>query len=197
MPLFYRFARRLCIWIVFIFFNCKIEGLENIPKTGGFILVCNHRSFADPVFLAIKVKRQLVFMAKEELFKIPVLGFIIKNLGAFKVSRGTKDTGALDFAINTVNENKILALFPEGTRSKTGELGRPKSGVVVIASQTKGTILPAAIKYNGKLRFRKKITVRFGKPIDSDVLSIDINDRHSIKDSAKTVMDSIAELLNS
>ncbi|MCL2014442.1 MAG: 1-acyl-sn-glycerol-3-phosphate acyltransferase [Oscillospiraceae bacterium] len=195
LPLFYRFARTVCAAVAALIYNCKFEGLNNFPEDGGFILVCNHRSYVDPVLLGLRLKHPLVFMAKAELFKIPVLGFLMKKLGAFEVSRGIGGTSALDFAIKTVNEGKALALFPEGTRSKTGELKKPKSGVVVIAAQTGSIIIPAAISFQGKLRFRRRITIRYGKPIDPKTLKIDLTDRSTIRTAANTVMNSISELL--
>ena len=76
---FYQFARHVCTAFLYIAFNYKVEGLENLPKDGGFVLCSNHRSYLDPVFLALRVKRQLNFMAKEELFRVKVLGPIIKK----------------------------------------------------------------------------------------------------------------------
>ena len=115
---FYDFAFIVCNAFVKVGFKFRAEGVENLPQTGGYILCSNHRSYLDPIFLGVKVKRQLAFMAKEELFRVKVLGPIIKKLGAFPIARGKGDTGAVEFAIDTVKSGKALMLFPEGTRSK-------------------------------------------------------------------------------
>lgn len=170
---FYRFAQVVCNACLSAYFNLEISGVENLPPEGtGFVLCCNHLSYLDPVLMGLRLKnRRLIFMAKEELFHKPILSPIIKKLGAFPVSRGRRDTHAVDQAIETVRENQILALFPEGTRSKTGQLLKPKSGVVVIAAKTGAPVVPAAIKYYGK-HPRAKVVLRFGEPIANEELEL-------------------------
>ncbi|MGI5897197.1 MAG: lysophospholipid acyltransferase family protein [Oscillospiraceae bacterium] len=192
---FYQFARHVCTALLYVAFNYKVEGLENLPKDGGFVLCSNHRSYLDPVFLALRVKRQLNFMAKEELFQVKVLGPIIKKLGAFPVARGKGDTGAVDFAIQTIKDGKVMTMFPEGTRSKTGELLKFKSGAVVIAAQSQGSIVPACIDFKGKLRFRRRVTVRFGKPISCEELHLDSLDKHSLKAAREVLSQQVSALL--
>ncbi len=192
---FYEFARVVCTAFIRVGFHFRVEGLENLPRSGGFILCSNHRSYLDPIFLGLKVPRSLSFMAKEELFKVKVLGPIIRKLGAFPIARGKGDTGAVEFAINTVKEGKALTLFPEGTRSKTGELLKLKSGVVVIAAQSQGIIVPSAIVFKGKLRFRRKVTVRYGKPVSCEELNLKGIDRQSLKEAREILTEKISELL--
>ena len=192
---FYDFAFIVCNAFVKIGFKFRAEGVENLPQTGGYILCSNHRSYLDPIFLGVKVKRQLAFMAKEELFRVKVLGPIIKKLGAFPIARGKGDTGAVEFAIDTVKSGKALMLFPEGTRSKDGKPLKLKSGVIVIASQSQGLIVPSAIVFEGKLRFRREVTVRYGKPISCDELGLNGVDRQSLKTAREKLMARISELL--
>ena len=192
---FYDFAFIGCNAFVKVGFKFRAEGVENLPQTGGYILCSNHRSYLDPIFLGVKVKRQLAFMAKEELFRVKVLGPIIKKLGAFPIARGKGDTGAVEFAIDTVKSGKALMLFPEGTRSKDGKLLKLKSGVIVIASQSQGLIVPSAIVFEGKLRFRRKVTVRYGKPISCDELELNGVDRQSLKVAREKLTARISELL--
>ena len=141
-------------WLLFPF---KTIGRENIPDTPGqppLVLCCNHISVIDPVFLEMCQKRHVYFMAKEEIFKNRLATwFFAKQLGAFPVKRGAGDTGALDTARRIVEEGKLLGIFPEGTRSKDGRLGRAKSGAALIAAQTGASVLPVAIATkNQKLR---------------------------------------------
>lgn len=192
---FYNFAFIVCNAFVKVVFKFRAEGVENLPQTGGYILCSNHRSYLDPIFLGVKVKRRLAFMAKEELFRVKVLGPIIKKLGAFPIARGKGDTRAVEFAIDTVKSGKALMLFPEGTRSKDGKLLKLKSGVIVIASRSQGFIVPSAIVFEGKLRFRRKVTVRYGKPISCDELELNGVDRQSLKAAREKLTARISELL--
>lgn len=163
---FYNFARKICVIFLRMWFKLHIKGIKNIPPCGeGIILISNHQSNLDPVLLGLYVKnRKLFFMAKQELFKVPILSSIIKKLGAFPVKRGKKDLEAIKKAEEIVNSGKILAMFPEGGRSKTGKLLRPKVGATKIAISTGKKILPCAICYSGK-RFRSNIYIEYGKPI--------------------------------
>ena len=193
---FYQFAQHICVGLVRIIFRFKTEGLENLPKEGGFILCSNHRSYLDPVLLAVDVKgRQFRFMAKEELFHVKLLAPLIRKLGAFPIARGKGDTAAVEFAINTVKSGQALILFPEGTRSKTGELLKLKSGVLVIAAQSKGTIIPTTIVFEGKLHFRSRVTIRYGKPISCEELNLKGIDRESLKQARDLVTSRMQELL--
>ncbi len=169
---FYQFGRAVCRVFIPLMFRFRVEGLENIPDDRGIILCSNHRSYFDPVFLGVQLKRQLCFMAKDSLFHKPVLGWVIKKLGAFPVKRGKGDTEAIDKAVATVQEGGLFAIFPEGTRSKTGALGKFKSGAVLVASRTGGDVIPCCIKFEGKLHFRSKVMVIFGKVIKNEEFEI-------------------------
>ena len=139
---FYNFARQVMILVSRCQYRLEYEGLENIPENGGFILCSNHISMYDPILVAIRVKPQCFFMAKEELFRFKPLAFLIRALGAFPVSRGKGDTGAIEKAAEIVESGGVLAIFPEGHRSKDGKLLKLKSGAVVVASMTGADLLP-------------------------------------------------------
>lgn len=145
----------------------KVEGTENIPKEGPLVIACNHLSLLDPPVLGTAATRKVHFMAKEELF-VPVLGTIYKILGAFPVRRGGADRAAIKHGIEILESGQVLAIFPEGTRSKTGKLGKAQPGALMMASKTKATIVPACIigtDYKRHGRIWPKVTVRFGRPI--------------------------------
>ena len=192
---FYKFAFVVCNAFVRIAFKFRAEGVENLPNDGGYIICSNHRSYLDPVLLGVRIKRRLTFMAKEELFRVKILGPLIKKLGAFPIARGKGDIEAVEFAIDTVKSGKALMLFPEGTRSKDGKLLKLKSGVVVIASRSQGLIVPSAIVFKGKLRFRRKVVVRYGKPISCEELGLDKLDRQNLKKAREILTEKISELL--
>lgn len=195
MSLLFRFGRFLLMTCMRVVHRITYEGMENIPKQGGYIICANHRTDMDPVYLAWKVDQQLYFMAKAELFRIPVLRSIMRGLEAFPVERGKGDTGAIDFATNIVKDGKILAMFPEGTRSKDGKLLKGKSGISVIASKAGADILPVGIKFEEPLHFRSTIRVRYGKMIRHEELKIEDNKPSDIKDATKRIMAEIAALL--
>ncbi|MEF9852462.1 MAG: lysophospholipid acyltransferase family protein [Hydrogenoanaerobacterium sp.] len=195
MSALFRFGRNLLAVLMWLCHRVEFEGTENIPSCGGFIICSNHRTDMDPVYLAWKIPRQLYFMAKIELFRIPVLGFLMRKLEAFPVERGKGDTGAIEYAINIVQSGKILAMFPEGTRSKDGKLLRGKSGIAVIASKSGGDVLPVGLKFTEPVCFRSKITVRFGKIIPNSELNIEDNKTSDIKAATTRIMTDIAALM--
>ncbi|WRS28093.1 lysophospholipid acyltransferase family protein [Oscillospiraceae bacterium MB08-C2-2] len=174
----------------------KYEGLENVPSDQGYILVSNHRSNYDPLFIVQKLKAQMHFMAKAELFRNPFFGWILRMVNAFPIERGKGDTGALEWATRITREGRILVMFPEGSRSKDGKLGRPRSGAAVIASQTGADILPCAVSFGSKLGFRSKVVVRYGPLIKNSELALDPQVPSSVKKASQMIMERIASLLD-
>lgn len=160
----------ICKWLVWIAmkiaFSVKLEGKENIPKDTNVIFASNHRTNADPPLVSCGIKGKHSFMAKEELFKNKVFGWLIRNLGAFPVSRGKGDTGVLDTAVERLESGRNLVIFPEGTRSKDGKVHRGHSGAAVIAVRANKPIVPIGLVFGEKLKFRTKITIKYGAPIN-------------------------------
>lgn len=155
------------LWIMFhIAFNVKCEGRENIPKKTPVIYASNHRSNADPPLVGSFARGKCSFMAKEELFKNKFFGALIRGLGAFPVSRGKGDTAVLDTAVERLEKGDSLMIFPEGTRSKDGKVHRGHSGAAVIAARSNRQIIPVGVIFGEKLKFRTKITIKYGEPID-------------------------------
>lgn len=153
----------------FLWYNVKFEGKENVPKSKSCVYVSNHRTNADPPLIVLGVKRKFSFMAKEELFKFKPFAVLIKMLGAFPVSRGKGDETAIENSVKAIESGRNLVIFPEGTRSKDGKLGKGKSGAALIAAKAHTDIVPVGIIFEGeKLHFRSKIIVRYGKPISSE-----------------------------
>lgn len=162
----YNLAAGLLRGVFKLLFSVRTEGFENLPEEG-FLLVSNHKSNLDPPFLASFMPFQLTFMAKEELFKIPLLGWFIKGVGAFPVKRGTGDIAAIKIALKLLSDKKNILIFPEGTRSKEeGRVLEGKQGAALIAYKAKTKIVPVGI--SGKYRFRGKITIKMGEPINAE-----------------------------
>ena len=198
MTPFYRFAKCVCNAVFSLIFHLEVYGEENLPKTGGFIFASNHVTVLDQVLIGVRVKRQLRFMAKVELFRNPFFGALIRSLGAFPVERGKGDSSAITTAVNTVEQGGVLAIFPEGHRSKDGTLQRFKSGAIVVAAQTGADVVPTSVYIVNRekgLHFRSKVVVRYGKVIANEQLSIDVSNPSTIKKASGLVREAVAGLL--
>lgn len=161
---FYSFIRGICSGILNLIFRIERIGTENIPKEGSYLFCSNHISFLDPIIIATIRMREFNFLAKEELVKIPVLGYIIKKLNVIPIKRGAGDIGAMRKSIDALKENKALIMFPEGTRSKDGKLQKGKDGVALIVKKSGCNVVPCAVV--GKMKIFSKIKVVYGTPID-------------------------------
>lgn len=152
-------------------FRLKVEGRENLPRHGGAVVASNHNYGPDFIFLGIASPRELSFMAKAEVFAWnPILSALLRAGGVFPVNRGKGDSVAIETAVDIAMQGNLIAMFPEGTRSKNGTLMRGKTGAARIALAADVPIVPVAVT-NSAAVFRRKswrrplVTVRFGKPI--------------------------------
>jgi 1-acyl-sn-glycerol-3-phosphate acyltransferase len=159
---FYRFCRFIVVTLFRLMYRWRYVGYENIPQTGPVILASNHIHNFDPFLVAAPAKRFINFMAKEELFRFAPIGRLVRYLGAFPVRRGMSDKRALKTSLDITQNGGCLMIFPEGHRSKTGEIQQGLPGVAFIARKAQCPIVPIAII--GPYRFRKKLSVRVGKP---------------------------------
>lgn len=193
----YGLLRWVTIGIYHLYYDIKWEGVENVPKGGGNIFASNHRSYQDPVFIALHARVPLSYMAKEELFQgNKAFKWLITKLGAFPVARGKGDTGVIDTSIEKLEAGRNLAIFPEGTRSRDGKVGKGKTGVALIAAVAQTKIIPVGITFEGKLKFRKKVIVRYGKPIIPSEIGAENTDSKSLRVLKNKVMEDITDLVN-
>ena len=165
----YNLIRGFFVLLMTVVFRWRVTGRENIPSTGPVIVAANHISNFDPFVVGAALQRPVHFMAKEELFANPVLSAIIKYLGTFPVRRGASDRNAIRIAINLLEEGRVVGLFPEGTRSKTGELSQAEPGLAMIAAKAGATIIPAAIIGTNRVFWDgqrlARFEIHFGNPI--------------------------------
>ncbi len=169
----YKLVSYLIVFPIYkLIFKGYLIGGENIPKRGSFILVSNHGSLLDPPLLGHAVGRNISFMAKAELFRIPLLGFIIKACGAYPVKRGIADKNTIKIACDKLSNNKSIGIFIDGTRQKDGRVNKPKQGAALLAFKNQKLLLPVAIINSHKLvRFKffipffTKIIIKVGRPI--------------------------------
>lgn len=192
---FYQFAKGLVHVLLWPFYKVEGEYRAELPQEKGYILACNHVSDIDPVMLGIAFKKQLHFMAKEELFKVPGFRGIIRALGAFPVARGKGDQAAIENAVKIVEAGDVLGIFPEGTRYKDGKLHRLKSGAVVIASKTGADLLPACVIYGKRHFLRRHVKVIFGEPIENSALNLTGQNKSELRAANKLLAEGIAGLL--
>lgn len=194
--LLYRTLRLFFFPLIKLLFLYDVKGKENIQDFGRVILCPNHTSMADPILLAMVTKRQIFYMGKAELFKIPIIAKFLKALGGFPVKRGKGDNSALDRACYILDKDGVLGLFIEGTRSKTGEFLKPKTGVSFVAYASKAPVIPVCIsgKNGGRVKPFRRNTIHIGKPLSLDELSIKEGKGTEFRNSSRTIMGKIQEL---
>lgn len=153
-------------------FRLRIEGVEHVPARGPLVLACNHASHLDPLVLANCANRPVAFMAKEELFDIPLLGRLIRLYGAFPVRRGSGDRAALRAALLALEADWAVGVFLGGTRTEDGRIQTPQLGAALVAARAKAPLLPVAIAgtalilpKGASLPRLHAVTVRFGLPL--------------------------------
>lgn len=186
----YPLGRTICNFILFPIYQFKVIGKENVPADGGVLLCCNHINNFDPEVIGITSPRPIHFMAKEELFSVPILGKILPHINAFPVKRGFSDRGALRKGLDVLNAGNVLGLFPEGTRSKTGELGKGLAGAGFFALRSNAHIVPCAII--GPYKPFKRLKVVYGKPISMDEYR---QNKASAEQVTEVIMNEIKQLI--
>jgi 1-acyl-sn-glycerol-3-phosphate acyltransferase len=171
--LIYQLVSNLFVLPIYKFvFRGQLIGRENIPQKNSYIMVSNHGSLLDPPLLGHALGRNISFMAKAELFKIPLLGSIIKACGAYPVKRGIVDKNTIQTACKKLSNNNCIGIFIDGTRQKNGRVNKPKQGAALLAFKNQKLLLPVAIiNSHSLIRFKfgiplfSKIVIKVGKPV--------------------------------
>ncbi|MFH0931681.1 MAG: lysophospholipid acyltransferase family protein [Candidatus Zixiibacteriota bacterium] len=175
MKFHYQAVRFLINLILKVLRGLKKQGKEYIPLKGGVLIASNHIDLYDPFLIGCTSPRELYYLAKIELFKKPLLGWLLKKLNSIPISRGSFDRKGLQRAVEILRAGKALLVFPEGTRSIDGNLKELKLGVAKLALEAEVPIVPAYLDYSKdwlKAFFqREKIKVKFGSPIKKENLS--------------------------
>ena len=162
--LFYKIVRPIIIILIKVFYPPQVLGLDNIPKEGRILLAGNHTKWLDPIMMVSIVKRQIHFLAKEELFH-GYTKVIVKGMGCVPVNRKIHDKDALQGAIDYLNNDLCVGIFPEGTINKTDEVIMPfKIGAVKACSEANTKLVPFVITGKYKI-FRKNVKIEFLKPM--------------------------------
>lgn len=163
---FYKFAMNVMRLVMPLWYKIDADGMEYLPEEGGYLFVSNHRSMADPILIGIQnPDAQFCFLAKQELFSEGFVGWLLKKLGAIAIDRGAGDTDPLEEVEFRLQNGQNALIFPEGTRSKDGKLGKFKTGAALIAAQTGVPVIPVGIFFDDdELHFRSTIHIRYGEP---------------------------------
>ena len=176
----------------------KLSGTEYIPRDGGLIIASNHIAGADPFLLGSAVPRELWYMAKKELFEVPVQGWFISKVNAFPVDRFGFDLEVIKKSISFLQLGRALIMFPEGTRSKDGKVREGKIGVGMLARKAGVPIVPVYIENTRKAWWNlfkgKRMIVRFGEIIDSEWIKGRSNGKEGYREITELLMKKINEL---
>ncbi|MCS6861502.1 MAG: 1-acyl-sn-glycerol-3-phosphate acyltransferase [Abditibacteriales bacterium] len=186
-----------------VFCRWQVVGKENVPRAGGAIVACNHVSYLDPpVVGAAMLPRRLYYMARDDLFRVPLLSALIRRLGAFPVRRGTADRGALRMTLQLLKAGEMVLMFPEGTRSPDGTLQPPELGIAYLVAHARVPVVPVAVVGTHKVLPRgaflprpAPVQVRIGKPFTFDDLAPRPS-REALRRVAERIMLEIGRLLS-
>ena len=198
----YAILKPLTVLLARLLFRLKKRGTEHVPPGGPVLLVANHASVLDPPLVGSAAPRQLTFLAKAELFRIPLFGGLIRRLGAHPLRREGGDAAALRMALRILKDGGALLVFPEGTRGEEGRLGPAKPGAGMLAVLGGAPVIPVYVSGSGRAwprgrRFprRADVTVTFGPPLP--VVAGGVNRKDDYEAASRRMMAAIASLRDS
>jgi len=187
----YRLGWVAALGLARLLWRFRVRGAERIPLDGPVVIASNHISNWDPVLVGLGCPREVSFLAKEELFRNPLLAWLIRAYNAIPVRREASDTQALRLAISVLRDDGAILMFPEGTRSRDGTIGRAKEGVAFLATKAGANVVPAFITGSNALGSafagRRRLGVAYGEPIRGDADG-------SVAGLTERIMESIAAL---
>lgn len=194
---FYQLLRTIFFVFLKVFNRLEVIGNENIPEKGGVIVAANHFSYLDPPVIGVALKRQASFIAKEGLFKIPIIGRGIKAF-SFPVKRDRPQPSTIKEAVSRLKQGGVIVLFPEGGRSANGSFLDAKRGVGMIAAMSSAPVVPALIEgtdrafpVGAKIFRPAKISVVFGTPLKIEKKE---TDKHFQERISREIMERIKKL---
>lgn len=197
----YAFLKPIAVALMRLFFRLEARGREHVPREGALLLVSNHVSVLDPPLVGGAAPRKLYFLAKEELFRIPILGRLIHAVNARPVRRDGSDSRALKSTLRLLGEGKAILIFPEGTRGRGNEwLGEGKPGAGMLAVMSGAAVVPVyvsgtdrALPRGATLPRPAKVRVRFGPPLHFKA-GRDDRRKEQYREASAEMMRAIAQL---
>ena len=196
----YRWGHRLTSLFCKTVGRLETHGVDHIPREGGVLLISNHVSFLDPVIIGSAASREIHYMARSNAFDIPGLGKLISVYNAYPVNRGAPDLGALRKTISLLQAENVVLMFPEGTRSVDGTLGKARDGACFIAHRAGVPTIPVfhsgaerVLPRNSKRLRRSKLSVIFGEPLELTTEEFETR-REMYQHMGNQMMEAIADL---
>jgi 1-acyl-sn-glycerol-3-phosphate acyltransferase len=161
---FYDFAKAVVRSMARVLWRARATGGENVPSTGALIVACNHLSYYDPPLMGSLCPRRIRYMAKKELFDIPILGPVIRALGAYPVDRHGSAAAAIKRSLRVLESGGAIGIFPEGTRNTSGTVSA-QTGVALLASLAQAPVVPACVRGTDRALRLGRAAVAFGTPL--------------------------------
>ncbi len=197
----YTFLKPIAVALMRLFFRLEARGREHVPREGALLLVSNHVSVLDPPLVGGAAPRKLYFLAKEELFRVPIFGRLIHAVNARPVRRDGSDSRALKSTLRLLGEGKAILIFPEGTRGRgDGRLGEGKPGAGMLAVMSGAAVVPVyvsgtdrALPRGATLPRPAKVRVRFGPPLHFKA-GRDDRRKEQYREASAEMMRAIAQL---
>jgi 1-acyl-sn-glycerol-3-phosphate acyltransferase len=196
----YYVLKYIAWFVIFLTMRYHRQGIENIPQGGAFLIVANHLSVSDPVIIGLSLHRRVTFLAKEELFKNPLSRYFVSSFGALPVYRGKSSRDTLHKAFAVLENGSVLAMFPEGRRSPTGQMISPQPGSALIAYHNKAKIVPVGVYGTEVIRGfkwifkRPSVYIKIGEPFYLPYSSKALN-REQLAGHSVLIMQHIAALI--
>ena len=197
----YRLGRALFRVLFGLYNRWEVSGRGLVPESGSVLLIANHTSYADPPIVGTACRRPVHFMAKAELFFFP-LGAVISRTHAFPVRRGGVDRAALRKAMQLLKEERVLLMFPEGTRSPDGRLMKLETGAAVLALSSGAQVVPVGVDGADRVLPRRwpiprpaRLRVKFGPPVDLDDLRGERSQREALEEATRRMDTAMRQLL--
>jgi 1-acyl-sn-glycerol-3-phosphate acyltransferase len=197
----YRWSHRITSVFFDVLGKLESHGSENIPDRGGVLLLSNHLSFPDPVIVATAANREIHFMTRDDVFRIPFLSWLVAAHNAYPVRRGVADRAALKHTLSLLKAGEVVLIFPEGTRSVDGTLGKARDGASFIVHNADVPTIPVFLKGAEKMMPRNakwirpaKLSITFGLPLDFTKVRKIGDKRELYRRMGEQIMQSIAAL---
>jgi len=191
----YRFAKIVCPPVFKPIYRYKVVNRYDIPKGQGMVLCSNHISLLDPIFVAFSQRRTIRFMAKKEIFTSKLATAFFHSLGGFSIDRSKTDMHAIDTAFRLLEEKQILGIFPEGTRSKDGELLKPKAGAAMIAYKSGCDVMPVAIvAEKKKTKPFRRLIINCGRPMSHEAMGFKEGTGQEFRNATRVIWKEVERL---
>lgn len=197
---YYLMMRQACWWAFILLFRGRAWGHRRVPKRGGVLLISNHQSYFDPMLATLALPRQCSYMARESLFRNGLFRRLIESLNAFPVRRGEADLRAIKEALRRLRDGYAVLLFPEGTRSASGQMGPIQPGVAMLAQRARVPVVPMAIDgaydawpRGAKLPSTAEIMVKYGQPFTVEQIA-EMSSEELVGQCRQRIQDLLGEL---